>query len=270
MRLFITEKPSAARSLSSALGTHKTIRPYKNFRFAGHMEGKGWIVVYLAGHFYEAIEPKDKDPKLKNWTLETLPILYKTIEWKPLATSLTIPVEEIHQQIAHISSLYNRIDEAVIATDAGQEGQLIGEVFLRETGWKGKTQRLWTGSWDESAIKKALNQVQPNENFRGYYDAAIARTLCDSLIGFNYTRLYTLKARQAGYNFVASTGRVRSAALYIVFLFDKKREDHQAAEYYSLDATLDFKGTTFKARLTPPKHILSDGKHCFEIGRAHV
>jgi len=75
MRLFIAEKPSLGRAIAETLGTKKSHK--------GYIECvNGDIVTWCFGHLLEQAEPEHYHPNLKNWSLDTLPILPK--DWAKL------------------------------------------------------------------------------------------------------------------------------------------------------------------------------------------
>lgn len=267
MRLYVCEKPNAARSLATALGRHNEIKPHGRGHFAGHLEGHDWRVVSLLGHFYELSDPQDHDPKYASWNLSDLPIIIRDPYWKvptPLEDSPGLSHDEMVLHIEHVKSLLSTTNEVVIACDAGQEGQLIGQVFIEQAGWSGTLSRLWTGNWEVAAVKKALGCIEPNEKYQGYYDAAYARTVADKALGINFTRLFRILAKQSGYNIKGSTGRVRSPALAITVSHDLKHENHKASKYFTVKGIFNLKSEShsFSAALALPDRLKPDGSHC--------
>ena len=67
MKLIITEKPSVARDIARVLN----IPSQKE----GHITGKDYTVTWALGHLIELSQPDEYDGTLKNWQMETLPIL---------------------------------------------------------------------------------------------------------------------------------------------------------------------------------------------------
>lgn len=265
-RLYIAEKPSAARALCEALGPARKIRPCADSKVCGHFEGDGFLVAALSGHFYTLWEPEDYDQeKWGRWSLGPLPFIVREPRWKVITKSDRLPPHEIQRQIDHIKSLYTDIDEVVIATDAEQEGQVIGQVFVEQTGWSGKTLRFWTDLWEVESVREGLRGISDNALYSGYYEAGVARALLDFLIGINFTRLFTLKAEMAGYDFTANAGRVRSAAAAIVVDHDAHVRAHTAREYYSIECELASQDASFKAKIVLPDTLCEDKKHCFDL-----
>jgi|TARA_R100000027_G_scaffold4083_1_gene3532 DNA topoisomerase-3 len=264
MRLFITEKPSTARQLVAALGDSRHVKSSNSTKFGGHKQGNGWAVTWLSGYFHRLLQPHEHDAALKQWRIPDLPIVHAEPAWKVEDTPAFPPKHEIEEQIAHIQGLYSRASEVILATDADQEGQVLGQVFLEQSGWNKPVKRLWSDLWEVEGLRNALQNLRDNQHFQGTFEAGVSRKVCDQLIGINFTRLLTLKARHAGYDFVARTGRVRSPALHFVVQHHLMVMAHQARAYFNLRASLSHEGDRFQAKLIIPPSLLEDEEHCFD------
>lgn len=67
MKLIICEKPSVAKSVSSALGAKS--------RADGFYEGNGLLVSWCVGHLVSPMDAAGYDPGYKKWSYDDLPIL---------------------------------------------------------------------------------------------------------------------------------------------------------------------------------------------------
>ena len=67
-RVFIAEKPSVAREFAGALGLRFKSRD-------GYMEAEDTIVTWCVGHLVTMCYPDAYDPKLKKWSLSTIPFI---------------------------------------------------------------------------------------------------------------------------------------------------------------------------------------------------
>lgn len=264
MRLFITEKPSTARQLTAVLGDARHVKSSNSTKFGGHKQGSGWAVAWLSGHFYSLLEPHEFDERYKQWRLSDLPFIANECHWKVNDDDSFPPKQEIEEQIAHIQSLYKNTNELILATDGDQEGQVLGQVFLEQSGWRGPVKRLWTDVWEPEGLRKRLANLRDNQEFQGIFEAGKCRVLGDQLIGINLTRLFTQKAREAGYSLTAKVGRVRSPALSFTVDHHAKVTAHTARLYYGVRAHLDYQGTPFKGSLIVPEDWCEDKKHCFD------
>jgi|GEM_PF-6238391 len=261
MQLILCEKGKAAKSMAEALGEYQKVRvPHSSF--AGHYKCGNCYVTYLSGHFFRLANPADVNDKYKKWSLDDLPLTSHPIKWLPIDVSSKVSPEEIKIQTDHIRSLYKHVNEVVVATDSGQEGQVIADVFLEQTAWQGKTTRLWLSSWEPATIKKQLNNKKDNAAYSGYTKAGIARAYCDQLVGINLTRLYTLLASKAGHNIIANTGTVRSPLQGIIVRNDELINNHKASFYYTVDALLNTDKHSYKAEAVLPTALLNRNNVC--------
>jgi len=120
--LILTEKPSVARDFAKALN----IRGNRD----GYIEDNNYIITWAIGHLVELLEPEDYDDKWKKWHLSTLPIIPEQFRYKSVGRT--------EKQLDVIQRLLKKaqIDEIVIATDAGREGEVIARTILLYSGFK--------------------------------------------------------------------------------------------------------------------------------------
>ena len=71
--LFITEKPSVAKEFARALKLNG-----KNQN--GYIESPKAVVTWCVGHLVTMSYPEKYDPKLKKWSLNTLPFLPENVD----------------------------------------------------------------------------------------------------------------------------------------------------------------------------------------------
>ena len=65
MKLVITEKPSVAKSIASALGVTS--------RADGYFEGGGWLISWCIGHLVGLADAAAYDDRYKKWSMRTFP-----------------------------------------------------------------------------------------------------------------------------------------------------------------------------------------------------
>ncbi len=249
MKLFLCEKPSAAATYVEALGGDT-----KRDKKKGYYQGDNWIVCYLAGHVYELLEPGQYKDEWKRWNLESLPIRPEQFRYQKM--------KDKEDLIQTICGLLKKADEVVIATDAGQEGQLMGEIFLKETGWKGRTWRVWSSEMEINGLRKAIREMRPNSEYAGIAASGDSREKGDWLLGINFSRCFTLLAQERGYDFLVPAGRVQSPILHIVANRKREIDQFKAGKYYELSANLVMPdGTKVEGKVNLPDHLLKNG-HC--------
>ncbi len=167
--------------------------------------------------------PEDLNKKWEKWQLETLPMLPKFIGTKPLPKT--------RSQLKTIESLVKRkdINEIVIATDAGREGELVARWILQYVHANKKVTRLWISSQTDKAVKQGFKELKPAEKYDNLYESALARATADWLVGLNVTRALTVK-----YQDNLSAGRVQTPTLALVRRQEEKIEKFMPQKYYRI------------------------------------
>ena len=248
MRVFLCEKPSQGKDIAQVLGA--------TGRGEGCIRGQGVVVTWGIGHLLEQAPPEAYDPQLKSWTLESLPIL--PTQWKVEVKPKT------SGQFKVVKALLKEATELVIATDADREGEMIARELLAHCGYRGPVQRLWLSALNDASIRQALASLKPGAETFPLYHSALARSRADWLIGMNFTRLFTLLGRQAGYSGVLSVGRVQTPTLRLVVDRDREIAHFVPVPFWSLEVLLAANGQTFIAQWRPGREITDDEGRCLD------
>ena len=238
MRLFIAEKPSLAAAIAAQLpGAAKKNRT--------HIEVGNDVVTWCVGHVLEQFMPEDYDPALKQWREETLPIA-------PANWQLKVK-DGMQGQVKAIADLLKKACVVINAGDPDREGQLLVDEVLLYLGNRKPVQRVLVSDYNEVPVRKALANIQSNDaqQFRGWYESALARSRFDWLFGLNLTRAYTLAARRVGYDGVLSVGRVQTPTLGLVVTRDLAIEKFKPMPFYTLTASLAHGNGIFVANWRP-------------------
>ncbi|MBS0878946.1 hypothetical protein JK215_16710 [Tatumella sp. JGM100] len=194
MQLYLCEKPSQAKDIARVLGISQ--------RGQGFISGGNVTVSWAIGHLLEQAGPDAYGEQYGNpWKAEVLPIIPES--WQMVVKSQT------KAQFSVISNLLKTASEVIIATDADREGEVIARELLEYCRYKGTVRRLWLSALDETSVRNALANILPGEKTEKLYDAGKGRSRADWLIGMNLTRLYTVKARDAGISVMVNLNRTR-------------------------------------------------------------
>ncbi|OUN61202.1 DNA topoisomerase III [Ligilactobacillus salivarius] len=214
-KLILAEKPSVARDIGRILNANEKKKNY--------LEGKNYVITWALGHLLGLKMPEDLNKKWEKWQLETLPMLPKFIGIKPLPKT--------RSQLKTIESLVKRkdINEIVIATDAGREGELVARWILQYVHANKKVTRLWISSQTDKAVKQGFKELKPAEKYDNLYESALARATADWLVGLNVTRALTVK-----YQDNLSAGRVQTPTLALVRRQEEKIEKFMPQKYYRI------------------------------------
>jgi len=214
--LVLAEKPSVAREIARVLKCNRS--------GSGYLEGDKYVVTWALGHLITLADPEAYDDKFKKWSMETLPML-------PSRMKLTV----IGKTAKHFSEVKkamtrNDIDELVIATDAGREGELVARWIVEKVGFRKPIKRLWISSQTDKAIKDGFNNLKPGREYENLYQSAVCRSEADWIVGLNVTRALTCK-----YNAQLSAGRVQTPTLAMIVEREEEIKNFKPKDYYTIE-----------------------------------
>jgi len=237
--LVLAEKPSVAKEIARVLGCREN---HKNF-----MEGPNHVVTWALGHLVTLAEPEDYNPQYKTWRIEDLPIL-------PTSMKLKVMKETSHQFRA-ISQLAKRKDlqNLVIATDAGREGELVARWIMEMIHWKKPFQRLWISSQTDKAIREGFTQLKPGTHYDNLYQSAVCRAEADWLIGLNVTRALTTK-----YQAQLAAGRVQTPTLAMLVEREKEIRSFIPVPYWTIQADFSSFQAVWRSRERQDQRIFDE------------
>ena len=217
-RLFIAEKPSLGRAIAAGLGKSKSEE--------GYIVCGNDIVTWCFGHILEQAMPEVYDEKYKSWRMDDLPII-------PSVWKLNIS-KSASKQFAVIKKLVKEADEIINGGDPDREGQLLVDEVLEYLKNKKPVKRILLNALDDKSVKNALSDLRDNRDFVGLKNSALARSRADWLIGINLTRAYTIRMREAGYDGVASIGRVQTPTMALVVRRENEIKNFRPINHFSL------------------------------------
>ena len=240
----LCEKPSVARDIARNLGAKNN----KN----GCLEGDKYIVTWALGHLV-TLQTPDKYKEFSNVSLENLPMIPKYMK--------TEIIKKTFKQYKIIETVVNRkdVNEVIIATDAGREGELVARYILEKANCKKKVKRLWISSVTDKAIKDGFKNLKAGDDYLGLYYSGVARANADWLVGINASRALTLK-----YNASLNCGRVQTPTLQMVFEREEKIKNFKPREYYTFEAVVDgirFNCGESEYNFTNAEKFVSDNKN---------
>lgn len=225
---------------------------------SGCYKGPDVIVTWCIGHLLEAAPPERYGDEFKRWSLEHLPIVPNPWRIEVKRSTAT--------QFKTVQRLLGAAAEVVIATDADREGEMIAREVLEVCGYRGPLKRLWLSALNDASIRSALAALRPGHLTKPLYDAALARSRADWLVGMNLTRLFTLLGRRAGLSSVLSIGRVQTPTLQLVIDRDRAIASFRPVPYWVIDVQLAADGgnagAPFRARWIAPDGAADDAGRC--------
>lgn len=215
--LVLAEKPSVARDIARVLGCTK--------KGNGFLEGPKYIVTWALGHLVTHADPEGYGKEYKEWKMEHLPIVPRPFK--------IVPIRQTTKQLNAVKAQLRRqdVNEVIIATDAGREGELVARWILEQAKSRKPIKRLWISSVTDKAIKDGFNNLKPGRAYENLYEAAVARAEADWVVGINATRALTVK-----YNAQLSTGRVQTPTLAMIAEREKQINEFKPKKYYGMQA----------------------------------
>lgn len=211
----LAEKPSVGRDLARVLNCHK--------KGNGCLEGDQYIVTWALGHLVELADPEKYEDRYKTWRIDDLPMLPKEMK-------LDI-ISKTSKQYHAVKEQLNRkdVNEIVIATDAGREGELVARWIIEKAHIRKPIKRLWISSVTDKAIRDGFNNLKDGRAYENLYASAVARAEADWIVGINATRALTCK-----YNAQLSCGRVQTPTLYMVSRREEEIRNFEPKSYYGI------------------------------------
>ena len=214
-QLILAEKPSVARDIAKVLKVNKKEK--------GYFSSENKIVTWALGHLVTLSTPEEYNKKYTSWNLEDLPII-------PEHMKLSI-IKSSRAQFNIVKELLNRkdVDEVVIATDAGREGELVARLILIMSGAKKKLKRLWISSVTDKAIREGFKNLKDAKDYNNLYESAMSRATADWIVGINASRALTVK-----YGASLNCGRVQTPTLNLVKIREDEIKNFKPKEYFKL------------------------------------
>ena len=123
------------------------------------------------------------------------------------------------------------VNEIVIATDAGREGELVARWILDKAHNQKPCKRLWISSVTDKAIREGFANLKDAKEYDNLYRAAVSRAEADWLVGINATRALTCK-----YNAQLSCGRVQTPTLAMIAQREQEIREFVPKPYYTVTA----------------------------------
>jgi DNA topoisomerase-3 len=217
----LTEKPSAKRNFSKALGGDK-----------GKFNGEDYIIVNALGHLYTLKDPELQVPeevsaKYKSWKIENLPWNHKEFKWE-YSTSKGAP-----EILKEIKTVLSKCDEICIATDIDPTGEgdlLAGEIIFELKLNKKNLTRMEFVDESPKSLQKAFVNRRKIVDFEKdlNYQKALFRSKWDFL-SMQFTRVATGLAPGRA---VIRQGRLKSTMVYLTGEALEKAEGYEKIPFF--------------------------------------
>ena len=220
MILVIAEKPSVGAAIGKVLGASS--------RKDGYLEGNNYIVSWCVGHLVGLADASSYDERFAKWRYSDLPIVPE--EWL-----FEVPKDK-QKQFKVLCDLMRdkRVTELVCATDAGREGEMIFRLVYKKAGCTKPFKRLWISSLEDSAIREGFAHLRDSGDYDRLYEAALARSKADWIVGINGTRLFSTL-----YHKKLVVGRVQTPTLAMLVEREGKITTFHKEKYFNVHISKD-------------------------------
>lgn len=220
MILVIAEKPSVGAAIGKVLGA--------SCRKDGYLEGNNYIVSWCVGHLVGLADASSYDERFAKWRYSDLPIV-------PEKWLFEVPKDK-QKQFKVLRDLMRdkRVTELVCATDAGREGELIFRLVYKKAGCTKPFKRLWISSLEDSAIREGFAHLRDSGEYDRLYEAALARSKADWIVGINGTRLFSTL-----YHKKLVVGRVQTPTLAMLVEREGKISTFHKEKYFNVHISKD-------------------------------
>ena len=215
MILVIAEKPSVGAAIGKVLGASS--------RKEGYLEGNNYIVSWCVGHLVGLADASSYDERFAKWRYSDLPIVPE--DWL-----FEVPKDK-QKQFKVLRDLMKDkcVTELVCATDAGREGELIFRLVYNKAGCTKPFKRLWVSSLEDSAIREGFAHLRDSSEYDRLYEAALARSKADWIVGINGTRLFSTL-----YHKKLVVGRVQTPTLAMLVEREGKISTFHKEKYFNV------------------------------------
>ena len=210
--LIVTEKPSAAEKIASALADNTPKKRAENGvpYYELTRNGKPLRVACAVGHLFTVAE-REKG----KWTYPVF-----DITWKPSA-EVNDSSKFTQKYVKVIRKLCKDADSYTVATDYDIEGEVIGLNVIKYICKQKDANRMKFSTLTKDELAASYDKRQKHLDW-GQANAGVTRHELDWFYGINLSRALTHAIKAAGTYKTLSSGRVQGPALKL--LVDKEKE----------------------------------------------
>lgn len=237
MIAILTDKPSVGKVIGRAIGATKV----RN----GYMEGNGYMVTWTFGNMISLAMPKDYGMEsMERKDFPFIPSEFGLMVRHIRTGTDWIPDIEAVLQLKTIKKVLEACDTVISAMDAGRDGEMAFRYIYRHLGCRQPCLRLWISSLTDEAVRKGMENLEPDSLYDGLFLSADSRNKADWLLGVNAS--YAIcKATGLGNN---SLGRVQTPVLAAISRRYRERENHISPDSWPICISLQKDGKLFKMK----------------------
>jgi DNA topoisomerase-3 len=206
---------------------------------AGYFRGGGYTVAWVDGT--PASLPSPEDYGRGHFAKDDLPYIPETLipavrKKKSQRKQVTDKAAIKHLNI--IKDIFDECESIIIATDAGEAGELAFRRIYSYLGCEKPFRRLWLNSLTTGAIRDELNSPKDGAVYDSLYAMADCRAKADFLVSVNASHAFGLAAGLAGF----PLGRIEVPVLAMVCRRYREYRKFAPIRFYELRVTLEKDG----------------------------
>lgn len=149
------------------------------------MTGNGYMVTWIFGNMLSLAMPKDYGTaRMEREDFPLNPASFRLMVKHVKADTGWIPDIQAVLQLKVIGKVFSACDTIIAATDASREGEMLFRYLYGYFGCKQPCLRLWISSLTDEAIRKGMENLQPDSLYDAMYLAADSRNKADWLLGY--------------------------------------------------------------------------------------
>ena len=234
--MIITEKPSQAKTIATALADDKVITKLnKKIRFYEiEHRGKSIVIVCAVGHLYNLTEREKPKKDYINFDLE----------WRP-SHEISKSSEFTKPYLETIKSQSKNCDDFYLGCDWDVEGELLGANIIKFVIEKKDSKRMEFSTMTKDEIISSFENAKPHLNLK-LIESGEARHFADFYWGISSSRALTKSLQNAGMFKLLSSGRVQSPILAILADREKEILNFKSKPYWEIIARLQIDNDELK------------------------
>lgn len=260
MTLIIAEKPSLARNIVAGIDEKMEKRN-------GYFAGQRYLVSWAFGHLFSLVDVEAYgNGSVSGWTLDNLPCFPRQFRFELRREGTQGGRRSVDAGVARqfelLRTLCRRadVDTIVNAGDADREGEIIVRLCIQHALADGEgdtpagaksLRRLWLPDQTPQTVRRALEELQPEEAYDNLANEGFARTYIDWLYGVNLTRYATIRTGK-----LLRVGRVIVPIVQAIYERDKEIREFKPEPYYVIASSEKTNGE--KIELTSKQRFTKD------------
>ena len=136
--------------------------------------------------------------------------------------------------VSYLHILAPELSDKMLADFLDMDNSIIVNLHVQSIDQAKPFKRLWISSMEDSAIREGFDNLRPGSDFDDLYDAAVARSEADWLVGINATRLFsTLYGRKL------TVGRVQTPTLAMLVDRSEAIKNFVKQKYFNVHLSSD-------------------------------